>query len=60
MSPEAFWSVSKPSEAPNAFEKETTPGGSDGAERGVILYYTIECVRTYVALFLCSSCYGMV
>ena len=60
MSPEASLRASKPSEAPKAFRKETTPRESNGPERGVILYYTIKCVRTDVALFLCSSCYGMV
>ena len=41
-------------------ERTAPPEALDGAERGVILYYTIKCVRTDVALFLCSSCYGMV
>ena len=59
MSPEASWRTSKPVEAPKAFRKETTPRESNGPERGVILYYTIN-VRTDVALFLCSSCYGVV
>ena len=51
MSPEASLRASKPSEAPKAFRKETTPRESNGPERGVILYYTIKCVRTDVALF---------
>ena len=51
VSSEGFWSAPKPLEAPKAFGKETTSREPNGSRLGVILHYTIKCVRKTLRFF---------
>ena len=51
VSSEGFWGAPKPLEAPKAFGKETTSREPNGSRLGVILHYTIKCVRKTLRFF---------